>query len=420
MRNRAFLLGALFLLACGAIASAEDDFMEGLQDFLKASAFDGAFRVQLSGLMDFEDYQIQQPAPGLLYTNRDNLPDARLTLFLDAQAGSHVYVFVQSRVDNGFDPGEGKVQIRLDEYAVRVTPWDDGRLNLQAGKFATVAGNWVKRHHSWDNPFITAPLPYENLTGVSDGEAPRGTAALLYAGHVPYEGTSNFVNGYSNKSLRVPVVWGPSYASGLSVAGELGKFDYAAELKNASLSSRPDYWDATARNFADPTVTARFGFRPNEMWNLGFSVSSGSYLTPEAAPTLPPGRGIGDYREEVLAQDLSFEWHHFQLWAEIYEARFQVPNVGDADTVVYYLEAKYKLTPQFFAAFRWNQQLFATVSDDDGDSVRWGNDLWRVDAALGYRFTAYTQLKVQYSFQHEDNAIRELSSLVAAQFTVRF
>ena len=130
MRHRIALFGALSLLASGAVASAEDDVWEGLQDFLKASAFDGAFRVQLSGLMDFEDYQIQQPAPGLLYTNHDNLPNARLTLFLDAQAGSHVYLYVQSRIDNGFDPGEGRAQIRLDEYALRVTPWNDGRLSL--------------------------------------------------------------------------------------------------------------------------------------------------------------------------------------------------------------------------------------------------------------------------------------------------
>jgi len=105
MRNRTALLGALFLLAWRAVAPAEDEFMEGLQDMLKASAFDGAFRVQLSGLADFEDYQIQQPAPGLLYANGNNLPNARLTLFLDAQAGSHVYMFVQSCVDDGRGKG---------------------------------------------------------------------------------------------------------------------------------------------------------------------------------------------------------------------------------------------------------------------------------------------------------------------------
>jgi hypothetical protein len=420
MRYRPALLGALFLIMWRVVAPAQEDLMDSVRDFLKVSAFDGAFRAQLSGLVDFEDYQVQQPPPGLLFTNRDNLFTARLTLFLDAQLGSHVYVFAQSRVDRGFDPGEGNDQIRLDEYEVRVTPWEDGRFNLQVGKFATVAGNWVKRHHSWDNPFITAPLPYENLTGVFDSAAPRGTAQLLFWGHVPFKGNTNFISASIDKYERVPVVWGPSYTSGASVAGDLGKIDYAVELKNASLSSRPEYWDATDRNFANPTVTARLGFRPNEMWNFGFSASSGAYLAPEAAPTLPSGRSIGDFREQLLAQDLSFEWRHFQLWAECYEAQFQVPNVGDASTFVYYIEVKYKLTPQLFAALRWNQQLFGTVPDGGSGRVQWGNDLRLVDAAIGYRFTPYTQLKLQYSVQHEENAARDLSSLFAAQFTVRF
>ena len=79
----------------------------------------------------------------------------------------------------------------------------------------------------------------------------------------------------------------------------------------------------------------------------------------EAEPTLPPGRDIGDYREFVLGQDVSFAWRHLQLWAEFYEARFEVPRVGNADTFAYYyIEAKYKFTPQLFGAIRWNQQLF--------------------------------------------------------------
>ncbi|MEA3213657.1 MAG: hypothetical protein QOE70_6714 [Chthoniobacter sp.] len=419
MRFRPALFAALLLLARGPVAPAADDYIERLQDFLTVSAFDGAFRVRLSGTIDVEDYQIQQPAPGLLYTDRDNLFNARLTLFLDAQVGAHVYAFVQSRLDRGFDPGDGDAQIRLDEYALRFTPWDDGRFSLQIGKFATVAGNAVQRHLSWDNPFITAPIPYENLTGLWDSAAPDEVDELIYWARVPYEGISDFGNAYDDKPLRIPIVWGPSYATGLSVAGHLGKFEYAAEVKNASLSSRPEYWDATALNFEHPTFTGRLGFRPNQMWNLGFSASTGAYLLPEAAPTLPPGRGIGDYHEQVLAQDLSFEWHHLQIWAEFYEARFEVPNVGNADTFAYYVEAKYKLTPQLFGALRWNQQIFGKVPDEDGP-LKWGNDLWRIDAALGYRFTPHTQLKLQYSLQHEDNAERDLSSLFAAQFTLRF
>ena len=121
-----------------------------------------------------------------------------------------------------------------------------------------------------------------------------------------------------------------------------------------------------------------------------------------------------------MGQDISFAWHHRQLWAEFYEARFEIPGFGDADTFSYYLEAKYKFTPQLFGALRWNQQFFGDVPDRMGDSVPWGRDLWRAEAALGYRFTAHTQLKIQYSLQRDNYGLRDLTHMLAAQFTVRF
>jgi hypothetical protein len=331
-----------------------------------------------------------------------------LTLFLDAQFGSQIYFFAQSRLDRGFDPSDHGAQVRLDEYALRFTPWDDGRFNVQVGKFATVVGNWVPRHLSWENPFINAPLVYENVTAIQDKAAPYSPLNFIYGSY------------YYEKYAFNPVIWGPSYASGISVSGRLDRFDYAVEMKNSSLSSRPESWNVTETGFEHPTFTARLGFRPNEAWNFGLSGSEGAYFRPEAEETLPHGRGIGDYREFVLGQDVSFAWHHLQLWAEFYEARFEVPRVGDADTFAYYFEAKYKITPQLFGALRWNQQLFNSINDGAGGDLRWGQDLGRIDVAAGYRFTSHTQLKLQYSFQHETTGPGNDNHLIAAQFTLRF
>ena len=46
---------------------------------------------------------------------------------------------------------------------------------------------------------------------------------------------------------------------------------------------------------------------------------------------------------------------------------------------------------------------FSTVSGD-GDSARWGRDIWRIDSAVAYRFTPHTQLKLQYSLQDETSS----------------
>ena len=399
---------SLCIFACTACAFDIDDFFDRVDNALTVSLFQDNLRVRLSGTLDLEFYNFEQPAPGLIDSKTDNLFNPRLTLFLDAQLGSQIYFFAQTRVDRGFDPTDFGANIRLDEYATRFTPWQDGRFSLQVGKFSTVVGNWVPRHLSWDNPFINGPLVYENVTAIRDKYAPYSPLFFVYG---PY---------YYGKYSFNPVIWGPDYTSGISVSGKLGRFDYAVEMKNASLSSRPESWLITENGFENPTFSGRLGFRPNEAWNFGFSASEGPYFRREAQPTLPPGHDIDDYREFVLGQDASFAWHHLQLWAEFYEARFEVPRVGNADTFAYYIEAKYKFTPQFFGAVRWNQQVFGTINDGYGHNVRWGEDLGRIDVALTYRFTPHAQLKLQYDFQHETTGPRDNNHLFAAQFTVRF
>jgi len=399
---------SLCVFACTAYAFDVDDLLDRLDTELTISAFQGELRARLSGTLDLEIYHFDQPAPGLINSSVDTLFNPRLTLFLDTQIGSLIYFFAQSRLDRGFDPSNHGAQIRLDEYALRITPWEDGRLTVQIGKFATVVGNWVPRHLSWDNPFINAPLIYENVTPIQDKSAPSSPL--------------DFVSGlYNYEKYRFnPVIWGPSYASGISLSGQLGRFDYAVEMKNASLSSRPESWNVTENGFEHPTFSGHAGFRPNEAWNLGLSASEGPYFRREAETTLPPGRDIDDYREFVLGQDVSFAWRHLQLWAEFYEARFEVPRVGDADTFAYYIEVKYKFTPQFFGALRWNQQLFSNINNGEGGRVRWGQDLGRIEIAAIYRFTTHTQLKLQYGFQHETTGPGDDNHLVAAQFTIRF
>ncbi|HTL78559.1 MAG TPA: hypothetical protein VL136_04055, partial [Candidatus Babeliales bacterium] len=127
---------SLCIFACTACAFDIDDALDRLDSTLTISGFENNFRARLSGTVDLEFYNFQQPAPGLIDSTNDNLFNPRLTLFLDAQAGSQVYFFAQARLDRGFDPSDHGAEVRLDEYALRITPWEDGRFTLQAGQFA--------------------------------------------------------------------------------------------------------------------------------------------------------------------------------------------------------------------------------------------------------------------------------------------
>ncbi|HUR58191.1 MAG TPA: hypothetical protein VM029_10810 [Opitutaceae bacterium] len=409
-------LTCLALVAAALPARGAEEVFDRIEDALSWSAADARVRTRVSGLMDLEGYSFQQPVEALVHTNSHALFSPRLSVFFDAQLGAGIYLFAQARADRGFDPSDDGAQVRLDEYAVRVTPWKDGRFNVQVGKFATVVGNWVSRHASWSNPFITAPLAYENLTGVWDAEALRSSNTLLQWSHVRPGLPANITA--QEKFLRIPVIWGPSYALGAAVSGEVMRMQYAFEVKHASLSSRPEAW-SHADAWSHPTVSGRLGYRAGQAWNIGVSASTGTYLRPFAQRTVPARRAFGDFRQVVFGQDVSFAWHHLQVWSEIYAARFEIPGVGDADTLAYYAEAKYKFTPQFSAALRWNRQLFDTISDRAGPT-RWGPNLWRIDFAPAYRFTPHTQAKLQYSLQKATVGARDYSQLVAMQLTVRF
>jgi len=401
---------ASFCVAALSMATlrAADDWLDQVSDALTISCFDDNVRARLSGTVDFEAYHMDLPAPGLLDTKRHSIFTSRLTTFLDVQAGSAVYAFAQARIDQGLDPATGGYEGRLDEYALRVTPWEDGRVSLQIGKFSTVVGNWVDRHLSWDNPFINAPLPYENVTAVSDLEPPEDYVAVSH------------VTG-SDKYEHVPLIWGPAYSTGISVAGRLGQFDYAAEVKNAALAERTEAWEPSVSSFEHPTVSGRVGVRPSLPWNLGFSASAGPYLLPEAAAALPAGRDIDHYHQLLLGQDVSFEWHHWQIWVEVFESSFEVPRVGKIESLAYYLEAKYKITPQLFGAIRWNQQFFAQPNvPQDVAFEPYPATVSRMDFALGYRVSANVQLKLQYSLSHNDSGRSGFGNLFAAQFTLRF
>ena len=408
--HRCRIMKRFILMLAGVLAvnCQGQGWLDKAGDGMNLKTRNGLFRSDLTVLVDLEGYYIDQRPPGLIYSSL-SFVNPRATFFVDTQLGKHFYSLVQARLDRGFDPGSQNFDARLDEYLVRWTPLNDSRVNLQFGKFATVAGNWVQRHDSWDNPLVTAPLPYENLTPVADSSPPASPQAFLARRRQPVE-----------KDGWLPVIWGPVYATGAALFGSVGRLDYALDFKNAALSSDPGAWEVNNVQWQNPTVSGRLGVRPCAAWNQGVSFSVGPYLYQDAAPDLPPGRSIADYDQITLASDASYAWHHWQLWGEVFLTRFQVPNVGNADVLTYYLETKYKLTPSLYAAARWNQQIFGTVPDGMGGRQAWGNDMVRIDLTLGYRFNRHFQAKIQYSFGHADATLQQGEQLVAVQATMKF
>src|SRR5690348_2831991 len=277
-----FFVNAAFGLVVLAIAHsncAAQGWLDQLGDNLYLKSPNGYFRSDLTVLLDLEGYYVDQSPPGLIFPD-ESFINPRATFYIDTVLGKHFYSFVQARVDRGFDPGaDMNGDARLDEYLLRWTPLDSPVVSVQFGKFATVVGNWVARHDSWENPLITPPLPYANLTILSGDDPPTSPADFLIRRSLP-----------DDKGSWLPVVWGPAYTTGWALLGTVAEFDYAFEIKNASISSHPDQWELGNNWWQNPTYSGRVGFRPSPAWNHGISFSIGPYMYSEAAPLLPPGK----------------------------------------------------------------------------------------------------------------------------------
>lgn len=380
--------------------------LEWLDQHLTLSSADAEWRADVSGLLDLEAYLPEQQALGLLETDDEVFFNPRLTLMLDLQMSSHWRAHAQMRADRGFDPGfapDG--QTRLDEYFVEWKPLASDALNFRTGKFATAFGAWTSRRLSWDNPFVTAPAAYSDMLPITDRTA------------APAAGFANRRNVPENRQTWVPILWGPSYASGASVFGRTQHFDYAVEVKNASISSRPEAWDVVQNGWDATTFTGRLGWRPAPEWTLGTSFSHGPYLLEEAEPTLTRGQDYRDYDQTTFGLDAGYAHGPWQLWGELMTSTFEVPNVGEVHVVSGFLEARRRLGARTWAAARWNQSWFGNLP---GTSREWDRDGWRLDLAIGHRLSRNLQAKLQYSLAERTGHDQEGDHLLAAQVTLRF
>lgn len=418
----------LALLCLTTAAATAQEFLESVDESLTLATPNRMFRADLSGQIDLELYAPETPAMGLLNTDDDLFFNPRLTLFLDLQATEHLRAHAQMRVDRGFDPGfapDG--QTRLDEYFLEWKPFEKSWINFRLGKFATAFGSWTQRRLSWDNPFITAPMAYNDMLPVSDeGAIPQGA----------FQGRRFKPD---NRDTWLPIIWGPSYASGASFFGQIGVFDYALEAKNAALSSAPRSWDAAENGWDSTTYTGRLGWRPTPEWDLGVSFSRGAYLLNASSPrqrilAIPGGNDFTkpeDYYQTTYGADVSWSHGPWQVWGELMSSTFEVPNLGGAHfagpfleqnpgrvrVVSGFLEVKRKLGAQWWVATRWNQSWF---DDLPGADAGWDNDGWRADVSVGYRFSRHLQAKLQYSMAGRQGAGREGHHLLAGQITLKF
>src|ERR1035438_8713957 len=100
------VFGLASLVAMSRTCAAQQ-WLDQLETNLSLKNPSGSIRSDLTVLLDAEGYYVDQRPPGLIFDD-ESFINPRATFYIDTMLGSHLYSFVQARVDRGFDPAQKK------------------------------------------------------------------------------------------------------------------------------------------------------------------------------------------------------------------------------------------------------------------------------------------------------------------------
>jgi hypothetical protein len=245
----------------------------------------------------------------------------------------------------------------------------DGMLNVRAGRMNIPFGEEYTRRNAIDNPLI--------LNSISD-------------------------------------LWGID--AGIELYGALGKFSYVAAVQNGGISTS-DYT-------GDKAVTARLGFDPMRWLHLSVSGMRTGNLDAQNENWSAMWFGNGWFKSIGSANTTTFAVNLVEGDVDMTWSRGQLKMFGgyihydDNDPAghnvreMYYysLEGVGDITRKLYAATRFSQ-VFANhgyAIPGEGNFDNYFNnpstELWRLSIGAGYRFSKRLVVKVEYAFEHGQEA----------------
>lgn len=404
--------------ACVSLPAFElDPALDQLKNALIFESADGQFYLETGLQLDWSVYgadNMDRNPPGFFFPEGGKRFDwsPRLTATFDAWWGDKLYAFVKWRWDDGVHPGLARVygqthDFRFDEAFVRYEVAGSA-LQVQAGRFVPIMGNFLNRQDNWDSGLVSYPMMYGQVTSVSDQTVP--TSAANFAAR------RNQLD-FPAKTTWLPAYWAQLYTQGIALFGNQDAWDYSLNVTNTAPSSRGVVWNEF--DWSDPSYMMSLGYRISPALRIGVTGTYGAYLQESAEAALPAGKDIGDYYQRNLGLDLSWQKGLWSVWAEFLYTEFDVPNVNDDPSFFsYFVEARYNFKPRWWASARWNQQIYNKIETPTG-SLDWDNDLYRIDLGLGHRPTRHTQIRLQYSYQQQDASFQNAENFVVLEFSLK-
>jgi hypothetical protein len=389
---------ALLVVLCASLSRAQD----------RTSFFAGRLRLggELSGTIapddegyfNYSDYETS------------TLQLFRMSLLAELRLADAASLLFEGRMDNLAAP-------RVYALYLRVRPFAERELDLQAGLVPPVFGSFARRRYGLDNPLPSLPLAYQYLTTLREDALPENAEQL-----VAQRGRGWLVRyplGETAFGPGRPLVNGERWDAGVQLRVGVRPLSLAVAVTQGTLS-HPEVEDSNRGK----QLSGRLAWTPSPGFVAGLSGATGDFVATSAAEAVPGG-AAGPWRQQAAGVDLEWSRGHLILRGEAVWSRWRLPPVDETriqdplDALSGFVEARYKLLPGTYVAAR-AELLRTTELASALGPLEWDARVRRFELGGGVSPARRVLLKASWQHNSRDGGRVTSSDLVAAQVLLWF
>lgn len=337
------------------------------------------------------------------------LRQLRLALTAQVRATRHLSVLAEVRSEN------------LDELTptalyVRLRPFADRRLDIQAGRIPPTFGRFSRLVYARQNPLIGVPLAYQYLTSLRPDSLPADTSELVQMRARGW--LLNYSVGDSVQRPGVPLIATATWDTGVQVTTGWRILGVTGALTNGTLSNPRVRDDNGGKQ-----VAARVTVAPAPGLEIGSSFARGAFVGRQVLEAAD----IGDPRtfaQTAYGLDAEYGIGHSVTRAEVVYSAWEIPLAASRlrqrlNATAISAETRYALLPGLYVALRAEHLGFNEVTRPSG-TLPWDAPVVRVEFGAGYSLQRNLQVRGSLQLNERDAGRTTSARLPAVQLLYWF
>jgi hypothetical protein len=306
---------------------------------------------------------------------------------------------------------------------VRVQPWDNKPVTIQAGRIPPVFGAFARQDYGGGQALISLPLAYHYPTTLRPDAAPLNADALVRRRGNGWR--VRYLAGVQGWASGVPIISALRWDSGAQVrVGDQNTPVDAAIAVTAGTLSDPRFNDNNDR----PQVSGRVGIHPIAGLTVGVSASRGEFLSEYILDARPDAAANGPFTQTAFGTDLEYSRGNWLLRSETIVSSWRLPAIDppliDRPLRAWasFVEGRVKLSPRWYAAARLDHLGFSTIDATaaEGGPQAWDGPVTRVEIGGGYTLQRNVRVKVAYQYDWRDAGFTHRRGALATQLVYWF